>query len=102
VIQEPSPVPSDRPWTPEETQHIERLMAYIFKTESGRCVTVLDEETAVTYAHGSHRTWIVGDTVPTDSICIKRARTLYSNTRIMDFRDLNVILSRAMHQDQVL
>ena len=66
--QEPSPVTSDRPLTPEDKKHLQSLMAYIFKTESGRCVTVLDEETAVTYAHGSHASLKVGNTLQIFSI----------------------------------
>ena len=63
VQQEPSPVSSERPITPKEERHLQRLLSYVFKTKHGRCVTVFDEHTAVTYAHGSHADLKEGDTL---------------------------------------
>jgi len=61
--QEPSPVESARPSTPEEEKHAQRLLSYIFKTDAGSCVTVFDRHLAVTYAHGSHSKYKVGDII---------------------------------------
>ncbi|KAJ1501771.1 hypothetical protein HMI55_003226, partial [Coelomomyces lativittatus] len=63
VHQKASLVSIERPITPEEEKHLQWLLSYVFKTESGRCVTVFDEYTAVTHAHGSHSSLKEGDTI---------------------------------------